>query len=254
MRNVFLSICILIINLVYCQNSNTLHIQYVEKKECAYNEFDKEIIADYLYSGEKSLYTQHKKMIDPEKATFDENGEETGPLKDYNVKLYKDFQKNIILSWFIMYGQKIIKDNGNLFDWKITNNKKTILGHECIEATTDFRGKSWIVYYSADIPVSDGPWKFNGLPGMILQVKDKENLISFEATSIEYLANPTEIISGKLDEVKAITFEECIVGAKKHIKAIMLEDKISDPKSNGSVRFDLNCDQMEIYDLNSYND
>lgn len=55
------------------------------------------------------------------------------------------------------------------FDWELTDSVKNILGYECRGARCSFRGRVWTVYYAEDIPVMDGPWKFGGLPGLIME-------------------------------------------------------------------------------------
>jgi len=59
-----------------------------------------------------------------------------------------------------------------LFTWRITPVKKTIAGHECQQAYAAFGGRMWEAWFARDVPVSDGPYKFYGLPGLILQVRD----------------------------------------------------------------------------------
>lgn len=57
-------------------------------------------------------------------------------------------------------------------DWDIFEDSvQTIIGYECHKAVTKFRGREWAVWYADGIPVSLGPWKLNGLPGIILQAE-----------------------------------------------------------------------------------
>jgi GLPGLI family protein len=56
--------------------------------------------------------------------------------------------------------------------WKIDNSStKKIAGYNCIKATTNFRGSNVVAYYAKDLPYSVGPFKFFGLPGVILDVR-----------------------------------------------------------------------------------
>lgn len=66
------------------------------------------------------------------------------------------------------------------FEWKLEDETMTVLGYECHKATTRWRGRDWIAWY-ADIPLSAGPWKFHGLPGLILQLEDSNKEHYFEA-------------------------------------------------------------------------
>lgn len=69
--------------------------------------------------------------------------------------------------------------------WLIGDSTKTILGYECIAAETDFHGRYWKVWFTPEIPIQDGPWKFCGLPGLILEAADSTGQHSFSADGIE---------------------------------------------------------------------
>ena len=69
------------------------------------------------------------------------------------------------------------------FKWKLGKETATVCGYVCHQATADFRGRQWTAWY-ADIPVSEGPWKFSGLPGLILRVESADKEHEFTAVSI----------------------------------------------------------------------
>lgn len=54
-------------------------------------------------------------------------------------------------------------------EWNLTDSTKSILGMTCYMATCSFRGRDYTVWFTPDIPVMAGPWKFSGLPGLILE-------------------------------------------------------------------------------------
>lgn len=72
-----------------------------------------------------------------------------------------------------------------LIEWELTDNAKTILGYECQMATGDLHGRKWTVWFTPEIPVMNGPWKFSGLPGLILEATDDSGLYNFTATGIQ---------------------------------------------------------------------
>ncbi len=80
----------------------------------------------------------------------------------------------------------IITDNGVKLEWQITEETKVIQSFTCTKATVYFRGRHFEAWFTPDIPVSYGPWKFHGLPGLILQIYDVDNLFIWNATKIEY--------------------------------------------------------------------
>ncbi|SBV93615.1 GLPGLI family protein [uncultured Dysgonomonas sp.] len=87
--------------------------------------------------------------------------------------------------------------------WSISADTLTVLGYICQKATTEFRGRSYEVWFSPDIPVNDGPWKLYGLPGLIMKVSDSENLFLFEIIGLENLNNPVDITMAQEDYAKA---------------------------------------------------
>jgi GLPGLI family protein len=64
-----------------------------------------------------------------------------------------------------------------------------IMGYNCKKAQTQFRGREWLVWYTMDIPISEGPWKLCGLPGMILQAEDRKGLFTFCCIGIKSHVN-----------------------------------------------------------------
>lgn len=65
------------------------------------------------------------------------------------------------------------------FHWQLCDSTKNINGFEAYKATCCYHGREWAVWFSPDIPFSDGPWVFCGLPGLILEAHDKDHLFSF---------------------------------------------------------------------------
>ncbi|GHT53931.1 hypothetical protein FACS189451_07110 [Bacteroidia bacterium] len=70
------------------------------------------------------------------------------------------------------------------FQWKLEKGELKVLGYSCKKATVTFRGRTYEAWYAPEIPVSDGPWKFSGLPGLILKVSDTKKQYIFEAVAI----------------------------------------------------------------------
>ena len=103
----------------------------------------------------------------------------------YLSYIYKDFPNKTCkeYEYFDMEHWKYSEDL-KMPEWAITDSVKTIIGYECIMATTDFKGRQWTAWFSPEIPVSDGPWKLHGLPGLILEAYDKSHDYEFEATGI----------------------------------------------------------------------
>ena len=72
-----------------------------------------------------------------------------------------------------------------LMRWTLADEQQTILGHRCQKATCQFRGRDFVAWFAADVPIKGGPWKFGGLPGCILKVYDVQKIYVWEAVAIE---------------------------------------------------------------------
>ena len=102
-----------------------------------------------------------------------------------NPIIYKDSKTRHIYS-IERVGMKpfLVKDSMNIFNWKIKNEKKDILGYSCQQATTEYRGRQYTAYFTTEIPFQTGPWKFYGLPGLILQVESDDGVLKLMANAI----------------------------------------------------------------------
>ena len=89
--------------------------------------------------------------------------------------------------------------------WKLENEFKNIGQWKAQKAVADYKGRHWIAWFTGELPISDGPYKFSGLPGLIVKIQDSENHHIFELIQIKKLAkiifeplkNPKEISSEK---------------------------------------------------------
>ena len=71
------------------------------------------------------------------------------------------------------------------FNWQLDPERKDILGYICQKAKCSFRGRNYIAWFTSKIPMNEGPYKFGGLPGLILQIYDEENQYVFTCIGIE---------------------------------------------------------------------
>lgn len=76
--------------------------------------------------------------------------------------------------------------------WKLLSDKKVIGKYDCKKASVEFRGRTYYAWYTIEIPISLGPWKFNGLPGLILEVDDKNEIYKWQAKTVSLSNNLTE--------------------------------------------------------------
>lgn len=71
------------------------------------------------------------------------------------------------------------RENPNLI-WKISDEKQKIGIYNTQKATTDFGGRKWTAWFTTEVPFQDRPYKFYGLPGLIVKIEDNEKNYSWE--------------------------------------------------------------------------
>lgn len=119
---------------------------------------------------------------------------------------YKDYIKDTLIFNEIILNKKIfVGEKTSLFDWEIVPKSDTIiLGFKCQKAKTKFRGRIYEATFSNEIAPYGGPWKFDGLPGLILAVRSLDNYFVIE---------PLRIIKDKnsINQIKNIYENEKII-------------------------------------------
>ena len=79
------------------------------------------------------------------------------------------------------------------FDWKILPEKVKIGEYNTQKATTEFGGRTWNAWFSTDLPFQDGPYKFYGLPGLIVKIEDDGKNYSWELKGNKKVENFKEL-------------------------------------------------------------
>ena len=139
------------------------------------------------FSGNRSIEVPLRKSqiagIEPvAEGTFKAIGN-TGRKKPF---IYKDLgSRTLILSDHISINPYLVTDTLNNFNWEITAEQMTILDYKCTKAITQFRGRTYIAWFAEDIALPFGPWKFGGLPGLIIKVSDEEEKYKYELSGID---------------------------------------------------------------------
>src|SRR5690606_9413884 len=85
--------------------------------------------------------------------------------------------------------------------WSLENETKPIGNFTAHKATGKFRGRVYTAWYTLEIPLPYGPWKLQGLPGLILEAYDENKEMYLYFKSLEYPTNSTA-------EIKQITWPD----------------------------------------------
>ncbi|PUZ24658.1 GLPGLI family protein [Chitinophaga costaii] len=80
----------------------------------------------------------------------------------------------------------LIREELEKIDWKIFKETKKVLGFHCQKATGICKGRSYTAWFTIDIPAGFGPWKLQGLPGLIMEAYDVSQRIRFVCTNVQF--------------------------------------------------------------------
>lgn len=86
-------------------------------------------------------------------------------------------------------------------NWTIFPETKTIEGFKVQKATTSFGGRNWIAWFTNDIQIQDGPYKFCGLPGLILNIGDEKGDHVFNLVGSKKLNDEPSLMDSKMKEI-----------------------------------------------------
>lgn len=76
------------------------------------------------------------------------------------------------------------EETNEIPQWELHPDTTTIISYSCQKATCHFKGRDYEAWFSSEIPRSEGPWKLQGLPGLILRAQDSQGHYIFECTGL----------------------------------------------------------------------
>lgn len=103
----------------------------------------------------------------------------------WNNTLLKNQKEKIIIVQDIAKNEYQYEEKQPVFTWNLSNEMKNVFGYQCRKATTHYRGRTYIAWYTTEIPIHNGPYVFEGLPGLILEIYDDKNHYHFKAIALE---------------------------------------------------------------------
>jgi GLPGLI family protein len=166
-------VAFLFLNLSYGQNSALFSVEYLYQNDYYTNK-------QFLYGNSiNSVYVTTPLNQKNEEAKYTVNGSEY-TLSPNDIKLDQSlyFKSNIENT---VYGVQsldfknrfVVLDSTIIFNWVLVNDTRLIAGVICKGATVNFRGRDYLAFYNENIPINAGPYKFSGLPGLIMSLESK---------------------------------------------------------------------------------
>jgi GLPGLI family protein len=106
--------------------------------------------------------------------------------RNYSETDYFYFAKeNKFYSKERLFNNYLIEEDPPQINWKITKDTANFSGVKCQKAVARFKGRNWIAWYAPELPFQSGPWKLNGLPGLIIEAYDDKKEVLFQFAGID---------------------------------------------------------------------
>jgi GLPGLI family protein len=151
-------------------------VLFVGKSASAYRSYDG-LVADQQF---KKAYAEAVASSPDGRPRINRNG--VGSRSQYFQ--YPGEQK-LITKDYLMVNAYLIEGAMPAINWKISDDTATFSGLHCQKANGHFKGRDYIVWFCPDLPVHTGPWKLNGLPGIIIDAHDTKNEVVFAFDGVE---------------------------------------------------------------------
>lgn len=106
-------------------------------------------------------------------------------------------------------------------NWKLVDETKVINSFTCKKAEVRYKGRDWTAWYSTEIPLPYGPYKFSGLPGLIVKITDKTRDYDFELVKSVSSSN----LKGKLVRMNKARYHNAKLVTKKELTQAIISAK-----------------------------
>ncbi|RYG12431.1 MAG: GLPGLI family protein, partial [Chitinophagaceae bacterium] len=142
-----------------------------------------------LVTGKNASVFTSLDRIERELGLADSRPTPTAPFKPVNFvdQYYFASQNKLVTRERFMNSYYLIDEPQQQIKWKITKDTATISGIKSQKAITYFKGRNWVVWYAPEMPFQSGPWKLNGLPGLIIEAHDDKKEVIFALAGIDNL-------------------------------------------------------------------
>lgn len=200
------------------------------------------------FNTNHSIYkeTNINKQKEKVKQTNEDEGQQLTrdvPRNNITPEFYYNDRQNFHFMEVWFDKELLVKEDAFNWSWNLKNETKKIGEFNCQKATIQFRGREYTAWFTKEIPVPFGPWKFKGLSGLILEIYDADKVFHIIAKKIKI--EKKQECKIKIDTLKfksALTVKQYV---KKKIELIK-EDfaKLSSrlPKGYSTLVYDENCD------------
>ncbi|MFW5793635.1 MAG: GLPGLI family protein [Bacteroidota bacterium] len=120
----------------------------------------------------------------------------------FQYRIYKNYPKGYITyTDFVPLSFYKYEEPLDAIEWDIKEDKRKIFGFAVQRAVAKYGGRIWEAWFATNLPINDGPYKFSGLPGLILKIQDSEKHYVFELEEVGRCDEPIPIKIAKLNYI-----------------------------------------------------
>jgi len=117
--------------------------------------------------------------------TFGDISVATAYYTKFNFQILKKDNTISFFDYIEGFSEDLLKYDEKLeLKWVIMPDTKTIHGMECQLASTNYAGRVWNAWFGKDVPIFEGPYKFSGLPGLIIKITSDDNTWDFDLVNL----------------------------------------------------------------------
>jgi len=129
------------------------------------------------------------------------------PSPQLDLLVTKDLRtKEVSFVELLGFTSYAIKDPRPL-NWKIVPETKTVGNQQLQKALATFGGRNWTGWFTTEINISDGPYKFHGLPGLIVELHDEKSHYVFQLSKISSIATAFNLKSFEKLGIKTLSLD-----------------------------------------------
>ena len=222
----YIIIIVFIFQSINAQQSG--HIEYMYTSNFAFHHSTTSVLEFDLHKSKYILLKPNNNKQKEEKITktIDDKGNYKInvilPDTDTRPTIIIDRSLNLLCSTKrTMKGNELLKENIPIINWNIKEEFKELNTIKCQKAIGYFRGRLYTVWFANDIPVPYGPWKLQGLPGLILEAEDNKGQVFLKATKV-ILEEVAHIELPDLNKAVSLKHFITVIEPKRHKERIEL--------------------------------
>ena len=241
MKTILNIFAVLIINFTFSQNKQFIYVYKFIPDSTNIENVAKEFMILNVDKEKSEYYSAEQYNSDSTQVANTYKGLMNMPTNKEMINLRIEKFPNIDKIKFIerVGNTKYLVNEDVHLTWKLLPEFSTILYYKVQKASTNFGGRHWTAWFAKDIAIQDGPYKFKGLPGLILKIEDDSKSHNFELkaikNSIENLIYP-EVNNYKKIEVSYSQYLKAYKNYRKYPAADLIGKIPDQTDSEGNFR------------------